>query len=151
MCSHVDDTGRGCEDVCDDRRRGDGVLYVDGLLSLMVLGLWVFCLVDAITTDESLCRNLPKIGWILLVVFLPLVGSIAWLLAGRPQTQRDLPYKGNYRQETPAVYDRERPVHQADPDPEREAEYQRALRARAEEQRALYRARQRRELEGGEH
>lgn len=127
------------------------MLYMNGLLSLMVLGLWVFCLIHVITTDESLCRNLPKIGWILLVVFLPLVGSIAWLVAGRPLVQADLPYKGSYRQAAPVVHDRERPVHRVDPDPEREAEYQRALRARAEEQRALYRAAQRRELDEGDH
>jgi hypothetical protein len=121
------------------------LLYVDGLLSLVVLGLWIFCLVDVITTDESVCRNLPKMVWLILVVFLPLVGSLAWLLAGRPQAPADLPYKGNRGTSAPVVHDRERPARQVDPDPEREAAYQRALRARAEEQRQAYRARQQRE------
>jgi hypothetical protein len=29
-------------------------------------------------------RNLPKVAWLLIVLFFPVVGSIAWLVAGRP-------------------------------------------------------------------
>lgn len=123
------------------------MLYMDGILGLVVLGLWVFCLIDVITTDESLCRNLGKVMWLVLVLILPFIGSVAWLVAGRPQPQGDLPYKGNYG---PIVADRERPVRREDPDPDREAAYQESLRRRAEEQRQIYRQRQRKELEGGD-
>jgi hypothetical protein len=119
------------------------VLYVDGVLGLAVLVLWVFCLIDVITTDESLCRNLPKIGWILLVLFLPAIGSIAWLVAGRPQAARDLPYKGNTG---PAFPEYDRPGRYVDPDPERDAAYLQSLRDRAEEQRRAYQEKRRREL-----
>ncbi|WP_282944223.1 PLD nuclease N-terminal domain-containing protein [Cellulomonas endometrii] len=51
---------------------------------LIQLGLLVFCLVDCIQTDSVLVRNLSKTAWILLIVFLPLVGGVAWLVAGRP-------------------------------------------------------------------
>ena len=51
---------------------------------LLVMLLWVFCLIDAITADEGGIRYLPKIVWILLIVFLPFAGSLAWLVAGRP-------------------------------------------------------------------
>ena len=125
------------------------MLYLDGLVGLVVLTLWIFCLIDVISTDESLCRNLPKTVWLVLVVLLPAVGSIAWLVAGRPQAPADLPYKGNRGTSTPVVHDRERPVRPADPDPDREAAYQRALRARAEQQRRAYRATQQGELGEG--
>ena len=125
------------------------MLYLDGVLGLAVLALWVFCLIDVITTDESLCRNLPKTVWLLLVVFLPAVGSLAWLLAGRPLPAADLPYKGNRGSTVPQAYDRERPTRHVDPDPAREADYQQALRARAEEQRRAYRAQQERRLGEG--
>ena len=125
------------------------MLYMNGLLSLAILALWIFCLIDVITTDESRCRNLSKTVWLLLVVFLPAVGSLAWLIAGRPQAPADLPYKGNRGTSVPVVHDRERPVRHVDPDPEREAAYQRALRARAEEQRQAYRARQQRKPDEG--
>ena len=54
---------------------------LDALLTLALIGLWIFCLVDVITTDESSCRNLPKMLWLLLVLLVPLVGSIIWLVA----------------------------------------------------------------------
>lgn len=53
-------------------------------LGLLVMLLWVFCLIDVITADDGGVRFLPKIVWLLLVVFLPLAGSLAWLFAGRP-------------------------------------------------------------------
>lgn len=55
-----------------------------GLIPILVVGLWVYCVLDVIATDESRAQNLPKLLWLLLVVFVPLVGSIAWLLLGRP-------------------------------------------------------------------
>jgi hypothetical protein len=53
-------------------------------LGLIVAVLWIFCLIDVITADEGGIRHLPKTVWLLLVVFLPLAGSVAWLVAGRP-------------------------------------------------------------------
>ena len=47
--------------------------------------LLVYCLIDCIQTDESQIRNLKKVWWILLILLFPLVGGIAWLVAGRPQ------------------------------------------------------------------
>ena len=43
------------------------------------------CLVDAIQSDESSVRNLPKLLWLLLILVFPIVGPAAWLIAGRPQ------------------------------------------------------------------
>ncbi len=59
------------------------MLFFDGLLGLVFLGLWIFCIIDVITTPESQCRNLPKIAWLLIVILLMDIGSIAWLVAGR--------------------------------------------------------------------
>lgn len=60
------------------------VLY-GGLFALASIAVWVYCIIDVVTTDEVEVRNLPKMAWILLVVFLGVIGSIAWLIAGRPQ------------------------------------------------------------------
>ena len=46
--------------------------------------LLVFCVIDVIQSPEIDIRNLPKWGWIVLILFLPLVGCVAWLVAGRP-------------------------------------------------------------------
>jgi phospholipase D-like protein len=51
--------------------------------ALVELGLLIFCLIDCIQTESVLVRNLPKGLWILLIIFVPVIGSIAWLVAGR--------------------------------------------------------------------
>ena len=48
------------------------------------LFLVVFCLIDCIQSDEGSIRNLGKVWWVLLILFFPLIGAIAWLVAGRP-------------------------------------------------------------------
>jgi hypothetical protein len=48
------------------------------------LVLLVWCLVECIQTPAHLVRNLEKPWWIVLIIFVPLVGCIAWLVAGRP-------------------------------------------------------------------
>lgn len=40
-------------------------------------------LVDIITKDQSQIRNLPKVTWVIMVIFLPLIGTIVWFVAGR--------------------------------------------------------------------
>jgi len=68
------------------------VLYGGGVLALVEVVLLVYCVLNVITTPEAEVRNLPKLLWLLLVVVLPLVGGIAWLVAGRPQGRgRGLP------------------------------------------------------------
>ena len=73
-----------------------GMLYVDGFFGLVMLGLWIFCIVEVITTPEADCRNLPKLLWLLIVVVLPTVGSLAWLIAGRPAPGRQAAGGGQY-------------------------------------------------------
>ena len=46
-------------------REDRGVPY----LGLLIMLLWVFCLIDVITADEGGIRHLPKMVWLLLVVF----------------------------------------------------------------------------------
>ena len=58
-----------------------------GLPVLIELGLLVYCLIDAIQTPSQDHRNLAKPLWILLIILVPIVGGIAWLVAGRPPRQ----------------------------------------------------------------
>jgi hypothetical protein len=46
--------------------------------------LLIYCLIDCIQTPEGEVRNLPKVFWIILIILLPLIGGVAWLVAGRP-------------------------------------------------------------------
>jgi hypothetical protein len=123
------------------------VLLLDGVFGLIVLGLWIFCLLDVISTDEYACRNLGKTMWVLLVLFFPLIGSIAWLVAGRPQSDAtsSMPYKGNHGHPSFPEYDR--PGRAMATNPDDDEAFLRGLRERAEEQRRTYREKQRRELQ----
>jgi Phospholipase_D-nuclease N-terminal len=108
------------------------VLYLDGLAGLAALAFWLYCLIDVITTDEASVRNLPKLSWVFIVIFLFEIGAIAWLIAGRPQAwQRSLPYKGNAG--IPPEYDL--PGRATAFNPDDDAEFLMQLRARAEAQR----------------
>jgi hypothetical protein len=54
------------------------------LFGPVVVALWVFSVADVLATPRARVRRLPKRRWLVLTSFLPLVGSVAWLLAGRP-------------------------------------------------------------------
>lgn len=106
-------------------------------MGVLAFTLWAFCLVQVISTDSTRVRHLPKVAWVLLVLFFPLVGSIAWLVAGRPPTPRRPTGAG-------AVFpEYERPGRFSAADPEKDAEFLRQVRERAEEQRRRYEAEKR--------
>lgn len=104
------------------------MLYGGGALALFELALLIYCALNVITTPEAQVRNLPKLLWLVLVVFLPVVGSVAWLVAGRPQgPSRSLPYQGNTG--IPPEYDR--PGRASAHRPDDDAAFLRGLRDRA--------------------
>ncbi len=120
------------------------MLFFDGGLALIAFAVWVFCIIDVITTPESETRNLPKLMWLLIVILLVDVGSIAWLVAGRnwaaksgalaaraggPQVGNRLGGRGAGRSSNPDDDD----------------EFLAGLRARAEEQRRRARESDRRD------
>jgi hypothetical protein len=104
--------------------RCDAMVLFDGVAGLVMLGLWIFCIVDVITTPADRVRNLPKLVWLLLVVLLVDIGSIAWLIAGRSWAPKD---------DQPIGAARARRGKPASPDDDEE--FLAVLRARAEEQR----------------
>lgn len=116
------------------------MLYADGLGGLIFIGLWLFCLIDVITTDESRMRNLPKPVWVLIVLLLPFVGSLVWLVAGRV-------WDGAPRQtSTTRFAEYDRPGRHVAQNPDDDDEFLAGVRARAEAQRRRYDARRKREL-----
>lgn len=51
--------------------------------TLLIIALMIVALVDIIRRDDSQVRFLPKMVWLILVVLLPLIGSILWFALGR--------------------------------------------------------------------
>lgn len=70
-----------------------------GLIGFLLIALWIYCIFDVIATSDALVRNMPKILWLLVVIILPAVGSIAWLLLGRPEKAGLAPGDSSYRAE----------------------------------------------------
>lgn len=96
------------------------------LPAIIEIGLLVYALIDCIQTDSVVTRNLPKPLWIFLIILVPIVGPIAWLVAGRPErgTARRGPTNPS-RSPWPSTatagfpeYERPRPPRGPDDDPE---------------------------------
>lgn len=119
------------------------MIKLELLLGVATFALWVFCLVDAIGAPADRIRNLPKVGWVLLILLFPFVGSIAWLIAGRPDTGATR--RSAYERETPHYPEYDRPGRAAAVDPEKDEAFLRQVRERAEAQRRAYEAQRKRE------
>lgn len=112
-------------------------LFGIGIVGVLLFALWLFCIIDVITTAESDMQHLPKIIWLLIVIFLPTVGSIVWLVVGRPRSL----IAGSRAPRAPRSpnasrfpeYDR--PGRHVAQNPDDDEAFLRQLRERAEEQR----------------
>ena len=60
------------------------MIRVGGLVWFVMMGIWIYALLDAITTDSSLVRNLSKTTWVFIVFIGWMVGALVWFVAGRP-------------------------------------------------------------------
>lgn len=114
------------------------------LFFLVPLVLSIYCIVEAISSRDDEVRNLSKVWWILLVLFFPFVGSIAWLVAGRPQRARR---HGPHERSAGAFPEYDRPGRFAAADPAADEAFLKKVRERAEEQRRRAREQQAREAQ----
>jgi hypothetical protein len=65
------------------------VIAIDGLLGLLLLGFWLWALLDCIFSPKDEVRNLPKLLWVALIVLLWVIGALAWTFLGRtPRSRR---------------------------------------------------------------
>jgi len=100
-----------------------------GLLgALLSLTLAVYALVDCAQRPSYQLRTLPKAIWLLLIVLLPLLGSLAYLLLGRDPDGQG--------------YAIPRRPRDAPSGPDDDEAYLRSLRERAQQQRDEYRRQQ---------
>ena len=118
------------------------MIKLELLLGVVWFAIWVFALIDVLSAPEPAIRRLPKLGWLLVVVIFGVIGALAWFVLGRPEGpgQRGL---GSYERSTPAFPEYDRPGRAAAVDPEKDEEFLRQVRARAEEQRKRYEAEKR--------
>lgn len=53
------------------------------LLSVITFAALLGALIDIVTKQDSQVKHLPKMAWIIIVILLPLIGSILWFAVGR--------------------------------------------------------------------
>lgn len=68
-----------------------------GFVAIIALAFWAYCVFDVIATESSLCRNLPKLTWLFVVLLFSVVGCVAWLALGRPPKAGWRPGDTDYR------------------------------------------------------
>ncbi|MFD4458864.1 PLD nuclease N-terminal domain-containing protein [Nocardia sp. NPDC058480] len=98
------------------------------VIGFLTLALWVYCLVDIITSPDTGIRHLPKMGWIIVVVLIPTIGALLWLFAGRPVGESRPASNTRFSE-----YDR--PGRRVASNPDDDEAFLRGLRERAEQQR----------------
>jgi hypothetical protein len=56
------------------------------LISLAGLAVWIWALIDCIQVpDDTLYESGNKLVWVLIIVFLSLIGAILYFAIGRPR------------------------------------------------------------------
>jgi hypothetical protein len=60
------------------------LLLLRGLLVVGYFALWFYCVFDVIRTPQEGARYIHKLVWLALVVIAHPIGSLAWLMLGRP-------------------------------------------------------------------
>lgn len=108
-------------------------IFGAGAIGLVLFALWLFCVIDVITTDESDCKHIPKMLWLVIVLLVPTIGSIVWLVLGRERSgfrsaRQEITSSGRFPEY-------ERPGRHIAARPDDDEEFLRRCRERAEEQR----------------
>jgi len=129
-------------DIVTSGTQTSAVIKLEMLLGVVWFAVWVFTIIDVLSANDGAIRRLPKLGWLFIVAFFQVVGVLAWYVLGRPEGpgQRGL---SSYERSTPEFPEYERPGRVAASDPEKDDEFLRQVRARAEEQRKRYEAEKR--------
>jgi len=61
------------------------VFALFAVFAIASLVVWIWALIDAIQVpDDSMYRSGTKLVWVLVIVFLQLIGAIVYLAIGRP-------------------------------------------------------------------
>ncbi|HEY5246894.1 MAG TPA: PLDc N-terminal domain-containing protein [Dermatophilaceae bacterium] len=68
------------------------------VLELVVIGITIYAVIDAIQTEDARVQYLPKLIWIVLIVLTAPtgIGGIAWLVTGRQRGPRSGHRGSNY-------------------------------------------------------
>ena len=104
------------------------------VLFVVSIGVALWCLVDLLPREEQELQGLPKVGWVLVLLLFPLLGGLAYLLAGRSPAARGAASRPSGRRVQPRPGSA-RPTEPPARGPEDDLDFQEQLRRRVQEQR----------------
>ncbi|MEI6867817.1 MAG: PLD nuclease N-terminal domain-containing protein [Actinomycetes bacterium] len=55
------------------------------LIYIIPLAITIYALFDCASTPQEVVRNIPKWGWLVIIILFATLGSIGWFIAGRPK------------------------------------------------------------------
>ena len=58
------------------------------LISFLMLAFSIVTLIDIITRENWQVKHLPKFGWVIVAILLPLLGGVLWWAIGREYPER---------------------------------------------------------------
>jgi hypothetical protein len=64
-------------------------MLICGIIGLLIFAFWIWMIIDAIQ-NKGLTDG-EKIGWVLAVVFLHIIGALLYFFIGRPK--RNMPLR----------------------------------------------------------
>lgn len=69
------------------------MVKLEGFLFVLSLGLTLFTFIDCAQRDDAQLNKMPKWGWLLVIFFFGLIGSVSYLFVGRkgPRTKQIKP------------------------------------------------------------
>lgn len=83
------------------------------LLYLLPVILAIYAVIDCIQTPDGETRAIPKVAWIVIILFFPVIGPVGWLFAGKEPTSRP---RSSRPAQTAGYPQRERPRRPVAPD-----------------------------------
>jgi hypothetical protein len=64
------------------------MLRIQALIAIASLALSLYSFIECAKRDETQIKKLPKWGWLLIILFFPAFGSIAYLIIGRTRRNK---------------------------------------------------------------
>ncbi|HEX8305156.1 MAG TPA: PLD nuclease N-terminal domain-containing protein [Jatrophihabitans sp.] len=61
------------------------LLKLGGLFFLVSVVFWLWAIFDSLTCDDKRVRNLPRWGWVVVILVFLEFGALAWVIFGRPR------------------------------------------------------------------
>ena len=53
------------------------------VVAILAVAVYIYCIIDVVRTPRGEARTFPKWLWLILVILVPLIGSLLWLALGR--------------------------------------------------------------------